>query len=227
MAWGQGVSTGMWQEEELCSATVLACSRSRFLLLGLPQPRQQSFPKYPCQGGPHRDTETGGSFSGPCSRYIDPIQQTPWEQRGWPLQLTRFSPSTSQPDEYLPREYWEKLVAEAGFGPSLNLKDCSWPYMLLMRLGMHMLELLVQAVKVPRNVLNPRLEPKLIPVLYHIYSFRSSWQVSLVRGALGLCRSPLHWNQAFARPFSFPAAFPAQGHFEEPLVLCGQCPCLA
>ncbi|XP_054661624.1 DNA-directed RNA polymerase, mitochondrial isoform X1 [Grus americana] len=87
----------------------------------------------------------------------------------------------SQPDEYLPREYWEKLVAEAGFGPSLNLKDCSWPYMLLMRLGMHMLELLVQAVKVPRNILNPRLEPKLIPVLYHIYSFRSSWQVGLIK----------------------------------------------
>ncbi|NXF52406.1 RPOM protein, partial [Oceanites oceanicus] len=86
-----------------------------------------------------------------------------------------------QPDEYLPREYWEKLVAEAGFGPSLSLKDCSWPYVLLMRLGMHMLELLVQAVKVPRNVLNPRLEAKLIPVLYHIYSFRSSWQVGLIK----------------------------------------------
>ncbi|XP_063213720.1 DNA-directed RNA polymerase, mitochondrial [Chroicocephalus ridibundus] len=87
----------------------------------------------------------------------------------------------SQPDKYLPREYWEKLVAEAGFGPSLNLKDCSWPYMLIMRLGMHMLELLVKAVKVPRNILNPRLEPKLIPVLYHIYSFRSSWQVGLIK----------------------------------------------
>ncbi|NWU59242.1 RPOM protein, partial [Dromas ardeola] len=87
----------------------------------------------------------------------------------------------SQPEEYLPREYWEKLVAEAGFGPSLNLKDCSWPYMLVMRLGMHMLELLVQAVKVPRNIHNPRLEPKLIPVLYHVYSFHSSWQVGLIK----------------------------------------------
>ncbi|XP_009892288.1 PREDICTED: DNA-directed RNA polymerase, mitochondrial [Charadrius vociferus] len=87
----------------------------------------------------------------------------------------------SKPAKYLPREYWEKLVAEAGFGPSLNLKDCSWPYVLIMRLGMHMLELLVQAVKVPRNILNPRLEPKLIPVLYHIYSFRSSWQVGLIK----------------------------------------------
>ncbi|NXW41985.1 RPOM protein, partial [Nyctiprogne leucopyga] len=86
-----------------------------------------------------------------------------------------------QPDNYLPREYWEKLVAEAGFGPSLNLKDCSWSYMLVMRLGMHMLELMVQSVKVPRNILNCRLEPKLIPVLYHIYSFHSSWQVGLIK----------------------------------------------
>ncbi|NXG69067.1 RPOM protein, partial [Baryphthengus martii] len=86
-----------------------------------------------------------------------------------------------RPDEYLPREYWEKLVAEAGFGPSLNLRDCSWSYMLLMRLGMHLLELLVKAVKVPRNILNPRLESKQIPVLYHIYSFRSSSQVGLIK----------------------------------------------
>ncbi|NXJ02685.1 RPOM protein, partial [Psophia crepitans] len=87
----------------------------------------------------------------------------------------------SQPGKYLPREYWEKLVTEAGFGPSLNLKNCSWSYMLLMRLGMHMLELLVKAVTVPRNILNPRLENKLIPVLYHIYSFHSSWQVGLIK----------------------------------------------
>ncbi|NXF95808.1 RPOM protein, partial [Eubucco bourcierii] len=86
-----------------------------------------------------------------------------------------------QPKEYLPREYWEKLVAEAGSEASLNLKDCSWPYMVLMRLGMHMLELLVQVVMVPRNILNPRLESKLVPVLYHIYSFHSSWQVGLIK----------------------------------------------
>ncbi|NXL40006.1 RPOM protein, partial [Glaucidium brasilianum] len=87
----------------------------------------------------------------------------------------------SRAHECLPREYWEKLVAEAGFGPSLNLKDCSWPYVLIMRLGMHLLELLVQAVRVPRNSLNPRLEPRLIPVLYHMYSFSSSWQVGLIK----------------------------------------------
>ncbi|NXE95282.1 RPOM protein, partial [Menura novaehollandiae] len=87
----------------------------------------------------------------------------------------------SQSEQYLPREYWEKLVAEAGFGPSLNLKDCNWPCVLLMRLGMHMLELLVKAVKVPRNILNRRLESKPIPVLYHVYSFHSTWQVGLIK----------------------------------------------
>ncbi|NWH39019.1 RPOM protein, partial [Chloropsis hardwickii] len=87
----------------------------------------------------------------------------------------------SQPKQYLPREYWEKLVAEAGFGPSLSVKNCSWPCVLLMRLGMHMLELLVKAVKVPRNILNRRLESKPIPVLYHVYSFYSNWQVGLIR----------------------------------------------
>ncbi|XP_053821889.1 DNA-directed RNA polymerase, mitochondrial [Vidua chalybeata] len=87
----------------------------------------------------------------------------------------------SQPKQYMPREYWEKLVADAGFGPSLNLKTCSWPCVLLMRLGMHMLELLVKAVKVPRNILNHRLESKPIPVLYHVYSFYSNWQVGLIR----------------------------------------------
>ncbi|NXO02392.1 RPOM protein, partial [Rhinopomastus cyanomelas] len=87
----------------------------------------------------------------------------------------------SKLDGFLPREYWEKLVAEAGFGPSLNLRDCSWPLMLLVRLGVYLLELLVQTLKVPRNTLNPRLEPKLIPVLYHIYSFRSTLKVGLIK----------------------------------------------
>ncbi|NWS76733.1 RPOM protein, partial [Crotophaga sulcirostris] len=87
----------------------------------------------------------------------------------------------SQLDNYLPRPPREKLVSEAGFGPSLNLKDCSWPYIPPLRLGMHMLELLPPPVKVPRNILNPPPQPKLIPVLYHIPPLRSTWQVGLVK----------------------------------------------
>lgn len=91
-----------------------------------------------------------------------------------------------------------------------------------MRLGMHMLELLVKAVRVPRNILNHRLESKPIPVLYHVYSFYSNWQVSLILpgGSRAVCRIPLPQNQTLARPFSVLAAIPAQGCFEEPLILC-------
>ncbi|NWV16968.1 RPOM protein, partial [Origma solitaria] len=94
----------------------------------------------------------------------------------------------SQPKQYMPREYWEKLVAEAGFGPSLNLKNCSWPFVLLMQLGMHMLELLVKAIKMPRNILNHRLQSKPIPVLYHVYSFYSTWQVGRIKPHPIFCR---------------------------------------
>lgn len=96
-------------------------------------------------------------------------------------------------------------MAEAGYGPSLTLKDCSWPYVLLMRLGVCLLEILVHSVKVPRNTLKPRLESRLIPVLYHIYSFRSSWQVSLAPGGLGLCGSSL--RGLLQGPLPFPMSF--------------------
>lgn len=82
-----------------------------------------------------------------------------------------------QPDNYLPREYWEKLEAEAGYGPSLVIKECAWPNSLLVQLGLHLVELLVQVLKMESNLLTPGLEQKLIPVLYHVYSFRSGRQV--------------------------------------------------
>lgn len=111
-------------------------------------------------------------------------------------------------------------MAEAGYGPSLNLKDCSWPYVLLMRLGMYLLEILVHAVKVPRNTLNPRLPSKLIPVLYHIYSFRSSWQVSLIPWG-GLWDSADHHAESSKDPFPFPMPFFLRD-FKEHLVLYKQ-----
>uniref|UniRef100_A0A674IWT7 DNA-directed RNA polymerase n=1 Tax=Terrapene triunguis TaxID=2587831 RepID=A0A674IWT7_9SAUR len=85
----------------------------------------------------------------------------------------------TQLDSYLPREYWEKL--EASSGSSLLSKDCTWPHILMVQLGVHMVELLVQVIKVQSNVLNPSLEAKLIPVLYHVYSFRSSRQIGFIK----------------------------------------------
>nr|XP_048686682.1 DNA-directed RNA polymerase, mitochondrial isoform X4 [Caretta caretta] len=85
----------------------------------------------------------------------------------------------AQLDSYLPREYWEKL--EASSGSSLLSKDCTWPHILMVQLGTHMVELLVQVIKVQSNILNPSLEVKLIPVLYHVYSFRSSRQIGFIK----------------------------------------------
>ncbi|XP_038240169.1 DNA-directed RNA polymerase, mitochondrial isoform X2 [Dermochelys coriacea] len=85
----------------------------------------------------------------------------------------------TQLDNYLPREYWEKLEASSAF--CLLSKDCTWPHILMVQLGAHMVELLVQVIKVQSNILNPSLEVKLIPVLYHVYSFRSSRQIGFIK----------------------------------------------
>nr|XP_056700351.1 DNA-directed RNA polymerase, mitochondrial [Euleptes europaea] len=85
------------------------------------------------------------------------------------------------PDNYLPREYWEELEAEASYGPSLVSQECVWPQSLLVQLGLHLVELLVQVLKMESNLLNSGLEQKLIPVLYHVYSFRSGRQIGFIR----------------------------------------------
>ncbi|XP_042335589.1 DNA-directed RNA polymerase, mitochondrial isoform X2 [Sceloporus undulatus] len=87
----------------------------------------------------------------------------------------------TQPDHLLPREYWEKLAFEAGCAPSLVSKECAWPNSLLVQLGLHLVELLVQVLKMESNLLTPGLEQKLIPVLYHVYSFRSGRQIGFIR----------------------------------------------
>nr|XP_060641053.1 DNA-directed RNA polymerase, mitochondrial [Anolis sagrei ordinatus] len=87
----------------------------------------------------------------------------------------------TQPDDLLPREYWEKLASEAGCAPSLVSKECIWPHSVLVQLGLHLVELLVQVLKMESNILNPALEQKLIPVLYHVYSFRSGRQIGFIR----------------------------------------------
>lgn len=88
MVWIQGDSTGMWQEEGLCSTAGLACSRSSFSLLGFPQPCQQSFPKYP-----HVREDLTGTQRRECpSQSHIPGTEIPSSKSpgSWPLQLTRF-----------------------------------------------------------------------------------------------------------------------------------------
>ncbi|KAJ7308478.1 hypothetical protein JRQ81_009029 [Phrynocephalus forsythii] len=87
----------------------------------------------------------------------------------------------TKPDHLLPRQYWEALAAKEGCDFSQATKGHTWPISLLVQLGVHLLELLVQTLKVESNLLMPTAESKLIPAVYHVYSFRGSWQVGFIR----------------------------------------------
>lgn len=79
----------------------------------------------------------------------------------------------------LPRERWAELEAElANTGSTLASDDTQWPQSLMVHLGTHLVDLMVQELKVHSDVLNPGQAQKLIPVLYHMYTFRSNRQVT-------------------------------------------------
>ncbi|KAI4885324.1 hypothetical protein NFI96_024392 [Prochilodus magdalenae] len=79
----------------------------------------------------------------------------------------------------LPREQWNRLEMERSAGPSLLSDDASWTPVLVIQLGSFLVDLLVRELKFQNNILNPTQEKKLIPALYHMYTFRSNRQVSL------------------------------------------------
>ncbi|KAG9266660.1 DNA-directed RNA polymerase, mitochondrial [Astyanax mexicanus] len=81
----------------------------------------------------------------------------------------------------LPRERWIELEAEMSAGPSLLSVEASWPHMLLVQLGCFLANLLVCELKIPNNILNPELDNKLIPILYHMYIFRNSRQIGFIK----------------------------------------------
>ncbi|KAG8454504.1 hypothetical protein GDO86_000935, partial [Hymenochirus boettgeri] len=81
----------------------------------------------------------------------------------------------------LPREMWEKLEHEKYGGPCLLNVETSWPNSLVVQLGTHLVDLMVQEIKIQNNLLSPRSDTKFIPVLYHMYSFRSTRQIGLIK----------------------------------------------
>ncbi|XP_034278454.1 DNA-directed RNA polymerase, mitochondrial [Pantherophis guttatus] len=89
--------------------------------------------------------------------------------------------SDNQVNHYLPREYWEKLRAEAGYSPSLISKQVIWPPSLLIQLGFQLIELMVQTLKLDNSLLPSLPKTSVIPVLYHVYSFRGTKQVEISR----------------------------------------------
>lgn len=72
---------------------------------------------------------------------------------------------------YLPREYWESL------GPLEAPPQQPWSVAVLLQLGKQLAETLVQAVQMPRSLAARHGAQHYIPVLYHVYSFRSFRQV--------------------------------------------------
>ncbi|MBN3303172.1 RPOM protein, partial [Amia calva] len=87
----------------------------------------------------------------------------------------------TESSKHLPRERWAELEAGLNSGPSLPCDDTQWPHILVVQVGAHLVDLMVREVKVHSNILAPAQEKKLIPVLYHMYTFRSNRQVGFIK----------------------------------------------
>uniref|UniRef100_A0A8C7QEL6 DNA-directed RNA polymerase n=1 Tax=Oncorhynchus mykiss TaxID=8022 RepID=A0A8C7QEL6_ONCMY len=83
--------------------------------------------------------------------------------------------------DVLPRERWWKLEAEHSSGPSLLGDETHWPHMVVVELGTYLVDLMVKHMKVNSDILNSAYDRKLIPVLYHMYTFRSNKQVGFIK----------------------------------------------
>ncbi|XP_073700227.1 DNA-directed RNA polymerase, mitochondrial [Garra rufa] len=81
----------------------------------------------------------------------------------------------------LPREYWVSLEMERCSGPSLLSDDTTWPMVLTVQLGSFLVDLMVHELKIWSNILNPAQEKKLISILYHMYTFRSSRKIGFIK----------------------------------------------
>ncbi|XP_034387343.1 DNA-directed RNA polymerase, mitochondrial isoform X2 [Cyclopterus lumpus] len=81
----------------------------------------------------------------------------------------------------LPSEHWCKLELDQTSGPSLQGGETHWPYIVSLELGTYMVELMVKNLKINSDTLNSAFERKSIPILYHMYTFRSTRQVGFIK----------------------------------------------
>ncbi|XP_039104024.1 DNA-directed RNA polymerase, mitochondrial isoform X2 [Hyaena hyaena] len=75
----------------------------------------------------------------------------------------------------LPRQYWETLGAPEA------PHEQPWPLPVLVQLGKQLAEMLVEVVRMPGSLAAPQGSCTLIPVLYHVYSFRSFRQIGILK----------------------------------------------
>uniref|UniRef100_A0A667WWS5 DNA-directed RNA polymerase n=1 Tax=Myripristis murdjan TaxID=586833 RepID=A0A667WWS5_9TELE len=83
--------------------------------------------------------------------------------------------------DVLPREQWCQLETEHSSGPTLQGDETHWPYTVTVELGTYMVDLMVKNLKINSDILNPACDRKLIPILYHMYTFRSTRQVGFIK----------------------------------------------
>ncbi|XP_069550992.1 DNA-directed RNA polymerase, mitochondrial [Brachyistius frenatus] len=83
--------------------------------------------------------------------------------------------------DVLPREQWCKLETEQSSGPTLQGGETSWPFIVTLELGTFMVDMMVKNLKINSDTLNPAFDRKFIPILYHMYTFRSTHQVGFIK----------------------------------------------
>ncbi|XP_074061040.1 DNA-directed RNA polymerase, mitochondrial [Macrotis lagotis] len=85
----------------------------------------------------------------------------------------------TQLDSRLPREHWKDLEAEASICSDFFPQEKVWPEVVLVRLGTQLIEILVRSIHMPSSLSSQ--EKRLIPVLYHVYSFLSVKQIGFIK----------------------------------------------
>ncbi|XP_004378589.1 DNA-directed RNA polymerase, mitochondrial [Trichechus manatus latirostris] len=103
--------------------------------------------------------------------------QVPALQRRYSEYLRLLACDTQVDPPRLPRQHWESLGGPGGEPPP----EQPWPLPVLVRLGKQLAEVLVRAVRMPRSPGAPAGAEQLIPVLYHVYSFRSFRQIGILK----------------------------------------------
>ncbi|XP_045656232.1 LOW QUALITY PROTEIN: DNA-directed RNA polymerase, mitochondrial [Ursus americanus] len=89
------------------------------------------------------------------------------------LQLLASDTQVAAPP--LPRQYWEAL------GAPVAPHEQPWPLSVLVQLGKKLAEVLVEVVRMPGSLATRQGSCTLIPVLYHVYSFRSFRQIGILK----------------------------------------------
>ncbi|XP_053177815.1 DNA-directed RNA polymerase, mitochondrial [Scomber japonicus] len=84
-------------------------------------------------------------------------------------------------NDVLPREQWCKLETEHCSGPTLHGGENHWPFIVTLELGTYLVDIMVKNLKINSDILNPAFDRKRIPILYHMYTFRSTRQVGFIK----------------------------------------------